>query len=56
MRVTEAASRMMGSLGYTDTMIVEKLLRDARHVAIVEGPDPVQRETIFAQMLRRGVY
>lgn len=56
MRVTGAASMMMGSLGYTRAAIVEKLLRDARHVAIVEGPEPVQKEMIFAEMLRRGVY
>ena len=56
MRVTGSASMMMGSLGYTSAAIVEKLLRDARHVAIVEGPEPVQKEMIFAQMLRRGVY
>ena len=56
MRVTGSASMMMGSVGYTSAAIVEKLLRDARHVAIVEGPEPVQKEMIFAQMLRRGVY
>ncbi len=56
MRVTEAASLMIGSLGYTQTSVVGKLLRDARHVAIVEGPEPVQKEMIFAHMLRQGGY
>ncbi len=56
MRVTGAASLMMGGLGYTRAAVVEKLLRDARYIAIVEGPEPVQKELVFAQMLRRDLY
>ncbi len=56
MRVTEAASLLLGSMGYVREGIVEKLLRDARHVAIVEGPEPAQKELIFAQMVRKNLY
>lgn len=43
MRVTSAAAAMLGSLGYTGQSEVEKLLRDARHVAIVERPEPIHK-------------
>lgn len=56
MRATEAASLMLGSIGYTGQSLVEKLFRDARHVGIVEGPEPIHREIIFAELLRRGAY
>lgn len=56
MRITTAASAMLGSVGYTAQTPVEKLVRDARHVAIVEGPEPVHKEIIFAHLLRRGGY
>ena len=54
MRVTEAASLMLGSVGYTGQSIIEKLFRDARHTAIVEGTEPIHKELIFANVLRRG--
>lgn len=56
MRVAEAASVMMGSVGYTGQSLVEKLFRDARHTAIVEGTEPIHKELIFASVLRRGGY
>lgn len=56
MRVTEAASVMLGSVGYTGQSLVEKLFRDARHTAIVEGAEPIHKELIFATVLRRGGY
>lgn len=56
MGVTGAASAMLGSIGYTGQSQVEKLLRDGRHVAIVEGPEPTHKELIFASMLRHGAY
>ena len=56
MSVTVAASGMLGSAGYTGQTQVEKLLRDARHVGIVEGPEPTHKEIIFAHMLRHGAY
>ena len=54
--VTTAASAMLGSIGYTAQTRVEKLVRDGRHVAIVEGPEPTHKELIFAHMLRHGAY
>jgi alkylation response protein AidB-like acyl-CoA dehydrogenase len=56
MRVTEAASVMFGGIGYTSQSVVEKLFRDARHVAIVEGTDPTHKELIFADLIRKGGY
>ena len=56
MRVTEAASVMLGSVGYTGQSLIEKLFRDARHTAIVEGTEPIHKELIFASVLRRGGY
>ena len=56
MRVTEAASTMLGGIGYTQESVVEKLFRDARHTAIVEGTDPTHKELIFAELIRRGGY
>ena len=56
MRVTEAASVMFGGIGYTHESVVEKLFRDARHVAIVEGTDPTHKELIFADLIRKGGY
>lgn len=56
MQVTAAASMMMGGMGYTSEIVLGKLLRDARHVAILEGPEPVQKELVFHRMLRRDLY
>ena len=56
MRVTAEAVLMLGSVGYTGQTVVDKLMRDARHVSIVEGPDPIHKEIVFANMLRRGGY
>jgi alkylation response protein AidB-like acyl-CoA dehydrogenase len=56
MAVTTAASGMLGSIGYTGQSRIEKLFRDGRHVAIVEGPEPTHKELIFAHMLRHGAY
>lgn len=54
MRVTESASQMLGSVGYTGQSIIEKLYRDARHVGIVEGAEATHKEIIFASLLRHG--
>lgn len=56
MRVTESASQMLGSVGFTGQSIIEKLYRDARHVAIVEGAEAIHKEIIFASTLRHGGY
>ncbi len=56
MRVTDSASQMLGSIGYTGQSVIDKLYRDARHVAIVEGAEATHKEIIFATVLRRGGY
>ena len=56
MRVTAEAVLMLGSVGYTGQTVADKLMVDARHVAIVEGPEPIHKEIIYATMLRRGAY
>jgi alkylation response protein AidB-like acyl-CoA dehydrogenase len=56
MRVTSEAVLMLGSMGYTGQTVADKLMRDARHVSIVEGPDPIHKEIVFANILRRGGY
>jgi alkylation response protein AidB-like acyl-CoA dehydrogenase len=56
MNTASAASAMLGSIGYTGQSPIEKLLRDARHVAIVEGPEPTHKELIFGHLLRHGGY
>lgn len=56
MEVTVAVSGMLGSMGYTAQTQAEKLLRDGRHVGIVEGTPPTHKEVIFAHMLRNGAY
>lgn len=56
MRVTSDALAMLGSIGYTGQTVVDKLMRDARHVSIVEGSDPIHKEIVFANLLRRGAY
>lgn len=56
MRVTDSASQMLGSIGYTGQNVIEKLFRDARHIAIVEGAEATHKEIIFATLLRRGRY
>ena len=56
MRITSEAVLMLGSIGYTGQTVADKLMRDARHVSIVEGPDPIHKEIVFANILRRGTY
>ncbi len=56
MRITSEAVLMLGSVGYTAQTVADKLMRDARHVSIVEGPDPIHKEIVFANLLRRGAY
>jgi alkylation response protein AidB-like acyl-CoA dehydrogenase len=40
-------SEMFGGLGYTREMTIEKLVRDIRHVSIIEGGDDVLRDLVF---------
>jgi alkylation response protein AidB-like acyl-CoA dehydrogenase len=48
-QIVSAASEMFGGLGYTRESLVQKLLRDARYVSIVEGGDDVLRDLLFAR-------
>ena len=54
MRITSAAVLMLGAQAYAGRNVVERLFRDARHVAIVEGSEPIHKELIFASVLRHG--
>jgi alkylation response protein AidB-like acyl-CoA dehydrogenase len=46
-RIATVGSEMFGGLGYTDDMIIGKLIRDIRYVSIVEGGDDVLRELLY---------
>lgn len=48
-QVVSTASEMFGGLGYTNEVIIGKLLRDVRYVSIVEGGDDVMRELVFSR-------
>lgn len=48
-QIAAAASEMFGGLGYTHEAVIGKLLRDMRHVSIVEGGDDVLRELMFSR-------
>lgn len=45
--VASVGSEMFGGLGYTRELPIEKLLRDVRNVAIVEGGQDVLRDLVF---------
>lgn len=45
--IAGVGSQMFGGLGFTDELIIGKLVRDIRYVSIVEGGDDVTRELIF---------
>jgi alkylation response protein AidB-like acyl-CoA dehydrogenase len=46
-RIAGVGSEMFGGLGYTREMVIDKLLRDVRHVSIIEGGDDVIRDLMF---------
>src|SRR5262245_35483378 len=54
--VASEASAMMGGAGFVEDSVVAKFHREASAVGLVEGPEPVQREIVFFEMLRRGPY
>jgi alkylation response protein AidB-like acyl-CoA dehydrogenase len=45
--VAGVGSEMFGGLGYTREMVIDKLVRDVRHVAIIEGGNDVLRDLVF---------
>ena len=46
-KIAGLGSEMFGGLGYTRDMIIDKLVRDIRHVSIIEGGDDVLRDLVF---------
>jgi alkylation response protein AidB-like acyl-CoA dehydrogenase len=46
-KLASVASEMFGGLGYTREMVIDKLMRDVRHVSIIEGGDDVLRDLVF---------
>ena len=46
-RIAGIGSEMFGGLGYTREMVIDKLVRDVRHVSIIEGGDDVLRDLVF---------
>ncbi|HEX2685798.1 MAG TPA: acyl-CoA dehydrogenase family protein [Kofleriaceae bacterium] len=46
-QIASMASEMFGGLGYTEDSLVGKLLRDMRHVSIIEGGEDVMRELLY---------
>ena len=46
-QIASLGSEMFGGLGYTREMVIDKLLRDIRHVSIIEGGDDVLRDLVY---------
>ncbi|HEX7059368.1 MAG TPA: acyl-CoA dehydrogenase family protein [Solirubrobacterales bacterium] len=51
-KIAGLGSEMFGGLGYTRDMIIDKLVRDIRHVSIIEGGDDVLRDLVFQRYVR----
>lgn len=52
-RIVSRASEGFGGLGYTEAHPIQRLLRDMRHISIVEGGDDVLRELTYSRYVRR---
>lgn len=46
-RIAAVGSEMFGGLGYTRETVADKLVRDIRHVSIIEGGDDVLRDLVY---------
>jgi alkylation response protein AidB-like acyl-CoA dehydrogenase len=46
-QIAGVGSEMFGGLGYTHDMVIGKLVRDMRYVAVVEGGEDVLRDVIY---------
>ncbi|HEX8052018.1 MAG TPA: acyl-CoA dehydrogenase family protein [Thermoleophilaceae bacterium] len=46
-KIAGVGSEMFGGLGYTREMVIDKLVRDIRHVSIIEGGDDVIRDLVY---------
>jgi alkylation response protein AidB-like acyl-CoA dehydrogenase len=42
---------MFGGLGYTNELLIGKLLRDIRYVSLVEGGDDVLRDLMYTRFV-----
>lgn len=45
--IASVGSELFGGLGYTRELVIDKLVRDVRHVSIIEGGDDVLRDLVF---------
>jgi alkylation response protein AidB-like acyl-CoA dehydrogenase len=54
MSITTDAVQLFGGAGYIREYQVERLMRDAKMLQIVEGANQLQRELIAREMLRDG--
>jgi alkylation response protein AidB-like acyl-CoA dehydrogenase len=48
-QIAGMGSEMFGGLGYTREMSIDKLVRDVRHVSIIEGGDDVIRDLVYSR-------
>jgi alkylation response protein AidB-like acyl-CoA dehydrogenase len=48
-QIASAGSEMFGGIGYTHDHLIGKLLRDMRHVSVIEGGDDVLRDLLFTR-------
>jgi alkylation response protein AidB-like acyl-CoA dehydrogenase len=51
-KIAGLGSEMFGGLGYTREMVIDKLVRDVRHVSIIEGGDDVLRDLVFQRYVQ----
>lgn len=49
--IADTGSQMFGGLGYTNELVIGKLVRDMRYVSLIEGGEDVLRHTLY----HRGV-
>lgn len=54
--IASEAQGMMGGAGFLEGSVVEKFAREAPAIGLIEGPEPIQAEIVFSEMLRRGLY
>jgi alkylation response protein AidB-like acyl-CoA dehydrogenase len=47
--VASAGSELFGGLGFTRESLIEKLMRDMRYVAVVEGGEDVLRDVVYSR-------
>ena len=48
--VCSKAMHLMGVIGYTRDLLLEKYLRDAKAMTIIEGPSEIQRRIITEEL------